>query len=166
MAETNLGFVCVFLLPDCLFVLRVFSVGTLTEWAYLKTSTQRTGHSWFSVRANAVWRIFCLFFCISAELSCCIQRCGNYAETRMQKARPYGRCLLTIVKERRPGNGLQGHSLTHSTVHQKKKKKALWCFPSEKENNFSYLQTWASGNLFSAFKMQFLFCIFQPSSCI
>lgn len=161
MAETNLGFVCVFLLPDCLFVLRVFSVGTLTEWAYLKTSTQRTGHSWFSVRANAVWRIFCLFFCISAELSCCIQRCGNYAETRMQKARPYGRCLLTIVKERRPGNGLQGHSLTQYCAPKKKKKKLYDVFPQKKKITFLIYKPELQGIYFLLLKCNFCFVFFS-----
>lgn len=62
--------------------------------------------------------MFCLigvFF--PAELACIQYGPYDYAET--QKARPYGRCLLTVLTKRGLGNGPQGHSLTHTTTHHK-----------------------------------------------
>lgn len=37
----------------------------------------------------------------------------------MQKARPYGGCLLALLTQRRLRNEAQGHSLTSASVHHK-----------------------------------------------
>lgn len=49
-----------------------------------------------------------------------LYRPRDYAGTGMQKAWPYGRCLIAILKEERRRNGPQGHSLTPATVRHER----------------------------------------------
>lgn len=49
-----------------------------------------------------------------------LYRPRDYAGTGMQKAWPYGRCLIAILKEERRRNGPQGHSLTPATMRHER----------------------------------------------
>lgn len=61
---------------------------------------------------------FSRFFCSWIDVRHTVfqySRLYDYAGRKTQKARPYGRCLLTTLMKRRLGP--QGHSLTQATVH-------------------------------------------------
>ncbi len=111
------GVCCLFY--GCMFVFVFFVILMGTKQVYLNYKNVMESSLTFLSVGFVLLEV--LLFFVSVELLPCIQYWScDYAGTRMQKARPYGRCLIAILTKKRLGNGPQGHSLTPTTVHHKR----------------------------------------------